>query len=65
MTSPLELNPHEVRGLISLLNSLPCIPPDLVNVPSKLEVARKLSVSDAFVNHSIHSHYFVDYGRVL
>jgi len=46
MSSPLELNSCEAYALIWLLNDLPCLPPDLVDVPSKLQAALRSTVSN-------------------
>lgn len=44
--SSLGLNSREVSGLIRLLNTLPSLPPDVVDVPLKLQVVLQSIVSN-------------------
>ena len=41
MSTPIRLvlNPREIYDLLGFLNDLPSLPPDLVDVPSKLRAA--------------------------
>jgi len=63
MSSPLELlTSYEIRGLISFLNKEQELPPDLINVPSKLEAALShLTMANSMVScYLVQSIYSID-----